>query len=80
MSSGKIAHPYHAYMGLLLAIMLIANYVHPENIPVLTSTSLMLAIGFIIIFTVLPFLALCLHTLIRLHVLIKNGAQRHETD
>ena len=72
MSGGKIAHPYLAYVGLLLAIALIANFIHPENIFALPSTTLILAIGFIVIFTVLPFLAQCLHMLIRLHVHIKK--------
>ncbi len=65
-SSGKLSYPFLAKAGVVLVIFLVgAFYSHPKNTPIHLSASLVLAIGFIIIFSILPLLALCLHLLLR---------------
>lgn len=61
-NTGQLSHPFLANAGLWLAVILvIANFNRPENTPIQFSFLLILAIGYIVIFTILPFLALCLH-------------------
>jgi hypothetical protein len=65
--TGKVAYPSLAYIGVLLAIILdIANDNHPKNVFAHPSLFLVLALGFIFVFTILPCWAVGLHALIRL--------------
>lgn len=79
--TGKVAYPSLAYIGVLLAIVLdIANDSHPENALVHPSPFLISALGFILIFTILPCLALGLHSLTKIHLFIKakfGGMRSH---
>jgi len=72
-NNGKLSHPFLAFDGsVLVAILVIAFLGRPANTPIHLRASLILAIGFVFIFTMLPALALCLHWLIKYHSWLKS--------
>lgn len=61
-SSGDLCYPFLMKVGVVLAILLAAHFIiHPTGPPIKLSVSLILGAGFILIFTVLPVLALCVY-------------------
>ncbi len=74
--SGKLSYPFLAEIGAIVAFTLLATTLLPGNKPVQLSPGLVAAIGFIVIFTILPGLALALHTLLKMRAFMKTRGDR----
>jgi hypothetical protein len=76
--TGELSYPFLVSVGAIAALVLLTNVLLPVNKPVQLSLGLVAAIGFIVIFTLLPCLALALHALLkfRAFMMTKSGGMR----
>ena len=66
--SGNFSYPFLVKVGGAVAVILAVTYLaHPHGAPIQPSVFLVLAVGFVFVFTILPVLALCLHRISSIH-------------
>ncbi len=70
--TGELAYPFLVSAGAMAALVLLTTVLLPANRPIQLSPGLVAGIGFIAIFTLLPCLALVLHTLLKFRAFLKT--------
>ena len=70
--NGKLSYPFLFRAGIVLALILAVANVTSYNRPIVVTPGLVAALGFILIFTVLPVFALGLHSLLRMRSYMKT--------
>ena len=70
--TGELSYPFLVSAGMIAALVLLTNVLLPGSKPIQLGLGLVTGIGFIVIFTLLPCLALVLHTLLKFRAFMKT--------
>jgi hypothetical protein len=71
--TGRLSYPFLVKVGVVVAIILSILWLgHSPNTPIHLGVYLVLAIGFVLIFTILPIFALCVHGILKIHLFLNT--------